>query len=119
MKTTQTVDAFGYRRQIKEAKRLISEGRAQLNSANRLYGHAEMFAYFDEDEQENAFEKKSTAIEKIKHGLEIYRTLLSYENLEHFTRIKNGLIGTINEFKTVLDDDIVERYINSLYVGPE
>ncbi len=125
METTQLVDAFGYRECIKEAKRLISEGRAQLNSANRLYGHAEMFEsiyhpYFCfEKEQEDAQNKEISAIAKITNGLEIYRCLLSYENLEHFTRIKNGIKGTLGDFENVLGDHVVEKYTNSLYVGPE
>ncbi len=130
MTTTQMVDVFGYRRQIKEAKRLISEGRAQIKSAKRLEAHAELlfeevqmlhgmpYPVF-EDKQETAFEKRNTGIENITQGLEAYRCLLSYENLEHFTRIKNGITGTINEFKSVLDADIVKQYTNSLYVGPE
>ncbi len=119
------MDAFGYRQGIKEAKRLISEGRAQISSANRLDVRAKLFedTYYPyanyEKEQDDAYDKKSIAIEKIKQGLEIYRCLLSYENLDHFARIKNGLMGTIFEFKNVLADNVVEKYTNSFYVGPE
>ncbi|NOR84779.1 hypothetical protein GQ473_01560 [archaeon] len=123
------MDVFGYRDGIKEAKRLISEGRAQITAAERLNNRAEIFANTHmlysagyptyEEEKEFAFDKKSTAIEKIKQGLEIYRHLLSYDNIEHFTRIKNSIKGTVLEFRDFLLNEDVDRYTNSLYVGAE
>ncbi len=118
MKTGGYIDGF------KEAKRLISEGRAQLNSAKDLEFaaiDAEFLGMYKtaDKKQEFAGEKESVAIEKITRGLEIYRGLLRYENLQHFPRVKTVIEGTINEFEAYLPSAVQERCYGALFVGPE
>lgn len=114
----------GYVDGFKEAKRLVSEGRAQLNSAECLeFGafEAEFLGMYKtaDKKQEFAGEKEAAAIEKIARGLEIYRGLLRYENLEHFPRVKTAIESTINEFEAYLPSAVQERCYGALFVGPE
>ena len=123
------MDVFGYREEFKEAKRLISEGRAQLSSAERLDEKVQTDVKIEMCNNipyihnprlyELGSEQYNKAIENITGGLEIYRDLLSSDNTEHFTRIKKAIKGTILEFKDVLMDCDVERYTNCLCVGAE
>ncbi|MCK4968602.1 MAG: hypothetical protein KAS12_06105, partial [Candidatus Aenigmarchaeota archaeon] len=78
------------------------------------------FPYIDfEKEQDKAFEKEIIAIEKIVQGLEIYKRLLTSENITHFDKIKAAIKKTISNYKDVLSDEIVDKYTNCLYIGPE
>ncbi len=118
------VETGGYIDGIKEAKRLVSEGRAQLNSAERLeFGafDAEFLGMYKtaDEKQEFAGEKEATAIEKITRGLEIYRGLLRYENVQHFPRVKTAIESTINEFEMHIPSAIQKRCYGALFIGPE
>ena len=114
----------GYIDGLKEAKRLVSEGRAQLESAKRLESgafDAESFGMYKiaDEKQEFAGEKNDVAIEKIKAGLEEYIALLTYENIGHFPRIKRAIEYTIEEFREQIPPNFAERYYNALLIGPE
>ncbi|MCK5289640.1 MAG: hypothetical protein KAJ56_01735 [Candidatus Aenigmarchaeota archaeon] len=118
------VDAFGYRQIFKQAKRLVSEGRQQLEAAENFALKAD--DYFDvceysrfEEKKEAAYQKKETGLSNIEEGLELYRSLLIYENIDHFNRIKTAMRYTLDEFDHCLSDTTIKRYYDALFIGPE
>ena len=125
------MDVFGYRegREMINAKIFIDGGKNQLKYAVELNEHAKRhekiyemcgLIYPDfEKEQEIVHNKKTIAIEKIVQGLEIYKQLLTSENIEHFDKIKAAIKKTISNYNDVLSDEVVERYTNCPYVGAE
>ncbi|VVB59576.1 Uncharacterised protein [uncultured archaeon] len=118
------METGGYIDGFKEAKRLVSEGRAQLESAERIDLSAETSLFAGaynlfEKKQEMALEKEGIAIEKIMRGLEEYRNLLRYDNTAHFGRIKTAIKYTLDEFSGRIPGNSCEKYRNALFIGPE
>ena len=118
------VDAFGYRQIFKQAKRLVSEGRQQLEAAENFALKADDYFFageYNRFEQENAaiYQKERTGLSNIEEGLELYRSLLIYENIDHFNRIKTAMGYTLDEFDHCLSDTIIKKYYDALFIGPE
>ena len=114
----------GYIDGLKEAKRLVSEGRAQLKSAKYsefATADAEFLGMYKTADKKQEFidEKESAAIEKITHGLEIYIELLEYENISHFGRIKTAMRETTREFEKYLQPTLQDRCSIARFIGPE
>jgi len=124
MKIIRKVDAFGYGQTFKQAKRLISEGRQQLEAAENFDLRAEH--YFDageygrfEEENDAAYQKERIGFSNIIEGLELYCSLLIYENIDNFKRIKTAIEYTLDEFGHCISDTTIKRFYNALFIGPE
>lgn len=106
-----------YKCGLKTAKHLISEGRAQLKSAEASASRADDMEFvgmyeLSDEERESSGEKRNISIEKIIEGLEAYSKLITYENLPHFKRIKNAIRYTLEEFEKYIPAAVQERYHN-------
>ncbi|MBU4246581.1 MAG: hypothetical protein ABIF85_01460 [Nanoarchaeota archaeon] len=117
----KTVKTGGYIDGFKEAKRLVSEGRAQLESAKYLESHITdlEFVGLCRRADETQKETQKNASEKISRGLEIYRSLLRHKNIQHFPRVKTAIEYTINEFERHIPSSVQAKCYGALFIGPE
>ena len=118
------VNAFGYRQTFKQAKRLVSEGRQQLEAAENFALKADdcFFAGgYSRSEEENdaAYQKRNIGLSNIIEGLELYCSLLIYEYIDYFKRIKTAMKYTLDEFDHYISDMTMKKYYDALFIGPE